>query len=358
MRPPRPDKPWWGGWGGGSWGGGGWNTKSGKGQSGGLFSPKSGKGTWHDPWAEEGVWAGSSNNMMSMDLGTPSFVDPMLAGSLVKPKSSKTAYILVESDYTEGAWVGSKSAKSHPDFGIDYSPASSEDSSEDTDISIKVISKTGKAAYVGTEQLVVASKSAKSFIGYSQMSINYPQQEAHGNIKVTSKTGKGAYLIDGQVVMVSKSAKSAYTIYSPMSNDYLHPPAILPEDSMNGIKAKTGKGGELGSKGSKTSVYMSVGYSEESWITSKSAKGLISKSAKSTLYSVDVIITPEEAGLPFRAKSSKTIPIHHIYSSSSSNSDLGLEEDEKDEDEDDNAEPTVVRMQRLVGRKCVMKAPY
>jgi hypothetical protein len=69
--------------------------------------------------------------------------------------------------------------------------------------------------------------------------------------------------------------------------------------------------GPKSSKGTKSTSNLSMD-TEEVWMVSKSAKSS-TKSSKSTIDQDTIIITPEEAGLPFRAKSSKSIPLRQVH---------------------------------------------
>jgi hypothetical protein len=195
---------------------------------------------------------------------------------------------------------------------------------------IKLTSKTGKSSYytsIGQEAVIMPS---------------YPNQAdaASSGVKLVSKTGKASfYSSNGQVVIVSKSAKHVMSVddqnishaanglnsVSSKTGKALYYPTDghVQEAAISGIKvaAKTGKASSainmsVDYYASKSAKSLGVDYSEESgelWIATKSAKGSSSKSSKSSFYEDTIVITPEEAGLPFRAKSSKSIPLRHIH---------------------------------------------
>ena len=196
-------------------------------------------------------------------------------------------------------------------------------------IGIKLASKTGKSSFPSSDNVV--PKSAKSS-HYSHMSVDYSYEE------MTSEAGAQTMFTISKATknqndIVSKSAKSASETFYP--DDHYHGFVVS-----SGIKvtSKTGKGSHQLSMdfiqdtfSSKTSKGVFIGskaikspnpgaiFNEESWIAPKSAKSLASKSIKSAIdlpINVNIIVTPEEAGLPFRAKSSKSIPLQHVYSTS------------------------------------------
>jgi formylmethanofuran dehydrogenase subunit D len=232
---------------------------------------------------------------------------------------------------------------------------------------IKVTSKTGKGSYkyyANDSQVIMVSKSAKSEYAMSvsdQGIIAVPN-----GLKVDSKTGKASYLNDGQVVISSKSAKSDLMSYQYLDEgtisgvkvatktskkssksvkigmehvvmsvnytsedpSYIAKSAKSLSNANTGVKAlatKAGKSehlmsidqsehptiGPKSSKGTKSISNLSMDTGEV-WMVSKSAKSS-TKSSKSTIDQDTIIITPEEAGLPFRAKSSKSIPLRQVH---------------------------------------------
>lgn len=162
-----------------------------------------------------------------------------------------------------------------------------------------VKAKTEKAAgdvadSVWDEEVVLASKGSKSTVVYVQenMSVKYVSLEPK------AKTGKGTYTNDALVVpktskSASKSTKASVKAGS-LSIEYM---SLKP-------KAKTGKGALMYSN--------DVTIISKSSKSTKSSKSSVSKASKSLVY-MSIHVTPEEAGLPFRSKSSKTIPIRHVY---------------------------------------------
>ncbi|KAL7506807.1 hypothetical protein ACHAXN_006418 [Cyclotella atomus] len=154
------------------------------------------------------------------------------------------------------------------------------DTCEVSDISIDVSSS------IPNTWVNVATKSEKSA---HLMSVNYSTVDPS---YIASKSAKSLSDTNTGVKVTTKTGKSAYLMSIDHSEE--HPMAV-----------------SKSSKGTKSISNLSMDTGEV-WLVSKSAKSL-SKSSKSTIEQDTIIITPEEAGLPFRAKSSKSIPLRQVH---------------------------------------------
>lgn len=314
-----------------------------------IQSSKSAKTMWNGSGHEEVMMTSkSAKSHYIMSINDQDIIQ-VPNGIKVTSKTGKGSY------YTKDghAVMISKSAKSHYVMSMD-------DAIIQVPNGIKVDSKTGKASHLNNGQVMMVSKSAKHSY---PMSYSHQLESAISGAKVAAKTSKKSSKsakADTHPVMsvdyLSKSSKGIH-YHSNMSIDYVSKsakssdlymsvnPIYIASKSAKSLDeassrdyseakmAKTGKSvhlmsvdysqhttvGSKSSKGSKSST-LSMNYDEESgevWI-SKSSKSS-SKSSKSSLED-NIIITPEEAGLPFRAKSSKSIPLRHIHNIQDSSS--------------------------------------
>lgn len=351
------------GWGGS--GSGGWGIGS------SMVKPKSGKSAASTGLVDNNAWLHpSAGNVWDGHVGSTSKSSKSV-GVIAVPINSQVINEEAIINVPNGIKVTSKTGKAAysnaQDMWVSKSSKSvammSYPSQEEAIGGIKVTSKTGKGSYYASDgQIIMVSKSAKSeFV----MSISNQGIIAVPNgIKVDSKTGKASYLSDGQVMMSSKSAKSDLMSYQYLGEGAISGVKVTAKTSKKSSKSEksahlmsvnyptvdpsyiasksakslsnTNTGVKVTTKTGKSAYLMSIDHSEEHpmagsksskgtksisnlsmdtgevWLVSKSAKSL-SKSSKSTIEQDTIIITPEEAGLPFRAKSSKSIPLRQVH---------------------------------------------
>ncbi|KAL3781303.1 hypothetical protein HJC23_006527 [Cyclotella cryptica] len=324
IRPPTPYPTYFRevhGWYNEPWGDVPKNAKSGKGYPVNSRSEKSTTNSLvGNGWVEEGVWLISKSSKKTIGFAyDESFQHVMSmgygAGTTPPPKLTGKASRFIN-DPKVPTW-NAPIMNSIDDSGVDNG--------------IKIAAKAGKGSNLtgGDSIIVTVSKSSKTILENTQQSVDYSYMEKaakeqtfgapkttkvpipksakklsdvfsdalsiefatdFGRIKPTSKSGKNSKLqSDDVVILSSKSAKNTGSLLS--------------------------KSGKSALKSTKTQ-YQSINYNGGKVMT-KSAKSFASKSSKT---SFDTTVTPEEAGLPFRAKSSKSIPILNIYSEESSNS--------------------------------------
>ena len=312
--------------------------------SGIKLTSKTGKASYYMHNGQVMMISKSAKSHYVMSVDDQDVVPDITDGVKVMSKTGKASYYSSNGQVV----IASKSAKST--YPMSYSQQ---------EIANAKTSKSGKAYYTTNGQTIWVSKSAKSNL---PMSYSYHEESAVGKVKLAkssktlhsksskadmnynnmsmghySKSAKGIYYANMSVSYYSKSAKSSHT-YMSMNPSFIitsksaksHGDAHSRDQGSNRaeVKTKTGKSSQLlsieysehaimgskSSKGSKSTSNMSLNYSEESgeiW-AAKSAKSTSSKSSKSSIEET-IIITPEEAGLPFRAKSSKSIPLRHIH---------------------------------------------
>ncbi|KAL7522498.1 hypothetical protein ACHAWX_007199 [Stephanocyclus meneghinianus] len=329
----------------------GWDGSSAK-----PKSEKNSNGWVNSGWAEDGSWVASKNSKTYPEWGIVSkstksssfgsdspqhFLSMEFMAATTSPPNNSFELSAIKLAHKTGKvsslsdWhviAVSKSAKL-PLFNMTMHNSIPEEMGSNGVIGIKLASKTGKSSFPSTNTVV--SKSAKS-LHYSHLSVDYSYEG------MTSEGGAQTMLSISKATknpndIVSKSMKSASETSNLKDNysDFV---------MSNGIKvtSKTGKGPNhfsmdfiqdtfssktpkdvfIGSKSNK-SPSSGVIFNEEPWIAPKSAKSLVSKSLKSAIdlpINVNIIVTPEEAGLPFRAKSSKSVPLQHVYSTPANNS--------------------------------------
>eukprot|EP00804_Cyclotella_cryptica_P003402 CCRYP_018551-RC/>CCRYP_018551-RC protein AED:0.06 eAED:0.06 QI:324/1/1/1/0.70/0.72/18/483/583 len=318
IRPPTPYPTYFRevhGWYNEPWGDVPKNAKSGKGYPVNSRSEKSTTNSLvGNGWVEEGVWLISKSSKKTIGFAyDESFQHVMSmgygAGTTPPPKLTGKASRFIN-DPKVPTW-NAPIMNSIDDSGVDNG--------------IKIAAKAGKGSNLtgGDSIIVTVSKSSKTILENTQQSVDYSYMEKaakeqtfgapkttkvpipksakklsdvfsdalsiefatdFGRIKPTSKSGKNSKLqSDDVVILSSKSAKNTGSLLS--------------------------KSGKSALKSTKTQ-YQSINYNGGKVMT-KSAKSFASKSSKT---SFDTTVTPEEAGLPFRAKSSKSIPILNIYS--------------------------------------------
>ena len=200
---------------------------------------------------------------------------------------------------------------------------SSKSAVDNIEMSIGHYSKSAKGAYVNMsiKSSHMAAKSSKSEIevvtnaGKSAQHVNMSMnphpistKSAKSDIEVVAKAGKNTQHINMSMNPYPISTKSAKSAAENMSMNSSHIAAKSAKSETN-VMTKSGK----------SVHFMSIGDGEHDMLaSSKGSKSVTHTSTKSSKSYVDsdIIqedISPEEAGLPFRSKSSKTLPIRYIH---------------------------------------------